>query len=262
MKAKQIFKIILFVVLFLGVVAYITYAMLDLSGGDPKELCTELSLVVEENPHADFIDAKQVEKMLQDANVYPKGKLMKDIDTRQIEQMLKADNFIESVECFKTNNGMEVGKGKVCVRVKQRTPVVYVLPDNAAGYYVDAEGTVIPNTVYAKNIVTATGIIAQEFAREQLAPFGAFIQSDSFWDNQIEQIYVSLNSKREPVVTLVPRVGDQTIYMGSLEKYEKKLRRMRIFYEKALVKVGWNKYSRFNLEYDNQVVCTKREKRQ
>jgi cell division protein FtsQ len=63
------------------------------------------------------------------------------------------------------------------------------------------------------------------------------------------------------VVTLVPRVGDQTIYMGSLEKYEKKLRRMRIFYEKALVKVGWNKYSRFNLEYDNQVVCTKREKR-
>ncbi|MBQ2181977.1 MAG: hypothetical protein II400_07000, partial [Bacteroidaceae bacterium] len=185
MKAKQIFKIILFVVLFLGVVAYITYAMLDLSGGDPKEICTELSLVVEENPHADFIDAKQVEKMLQDANVYPKGKLMKDIDTRQIEQMLKADNFIESVECFKTNNGMEVGKGKVCVRVKQRTPVVYVLPDNAAGYYVDAEGTVIPNTVYAKNIVTATGTIAQEFAREQLAPFGAFIQSDSFWDNQI-----------------------------------------------------------------------------
>ena len=225
MKAKQIFKIILFVVLFLGVVAYITYAMLDLSGGDPKEICTELSLVVEENPHADFIDAKQVEKMLQDANVYPKGKLMKDIDTRQIEQMLKADNFIESVECFKTNNGMEVGKGKVCVRVKQRTPVVYVLPDNAAGYYVDAEGTVIPNTVYAKNIVTATGTIAQEFAREQLAPFG-------------------------------------TIYMGSLEKFEKKLRRMRIFYEKALVKVGWNKYSRFNLEYDNQVVCTKREKRQ
>ena len=148
MKAKQIFKIILFVVLFLGVVAYITYAMLDLSGGDPKEICTELSLVVEENPHADFIDAKQVEKMLQDANVYPKGKLMKDIDTRQIEQMLKADNFIESVECFKTNNGMEVGKGKVCVRVKQRTPVVYVLPDNAAGYYVDAEGTVISRCKY------------------------------------------------------------------------------------------------------------------
>ena len=60
MKAKQIFKIILFVVLFVGVVAYITYAMLDLSGGDPKEICTELSLVVEENPHADFINAQQL----------------------------------------------------------------------------------------------------------------------------------------------------------------------------------------------------------
>ena len=261
MKAKQIFKIILFVVLFVGVVAYITYAMLDLSGGDPKEICTELSLVVEENPHADFINAQQVEKMLKDANVYPKGKLMSDIDTRQIENALASDNFIEQVECFKTNNGMEVGTGKVCVRVTQRTPVVYVLPDNSNGYYVDGEGTVIPNSVYAKNIVTATGNIAQKFAIEQLAPFGAFIQNDAFWDNQIEQIFVSLDAKRQPVVTLVPRVGDQTIYLGSLEKFEKKLRRMRIFYDKALSKVGWNKYSRFNLEFDNQVVCTKRKKR-
>ena len=125
----------------------------------------------------------------------------------------------------------------------------------------DGEGTVIPNTVYAKNIVTATGNIAQKFAIEQLAPFGAFIQNDAFWDNQIEQIFVSLDAKRQPVVTLVPRVGDQTIYLGSLEKFEKKLRRMRIFYDKALSKVGWNKYSRFNLEFDNQVVCTKRKKR-
>ena len=107
MKAKQIFKIILFVVLFVGVVAYITYAMLGLSGGDPKEICTELSLVVEENPHADFINAQQVEKMLKDANVYPKGKLMSDIDTRQIENALASDNFIEQVECFKTNNGCQ-----------------------------------------------------------------------------------------------------------------------------------------------------------
>ena len=33
---------------------------------------------------------------------------------------------------------------------------------------------------------------------------------------------------------------------------------MRLFYEKALNRVGWNKYSRINVEFDNQIICTRR----
>ena len=37
-----------------------------------------------------------------------------------------------------------------------------------------------------------------------------------------------------------------------------KLERLKTFYKKALNKVGWNKYSRISLEFNNQIICTKK----
>ena len=82
---------------------------------------------------------------------------------------------------------------------------------------------------------------------------------DDFWNNQIEQIYVTKNRKGKRVVELVPRVGDQIVYLGVLDDYEKKLRKLRKFYDRAIGTVGWKKYAQVNLEYDNQIICTKRK---
>ncbi len=259
LKAKQILKIVLFVVLFLGTTAYVVYAMTYMHKGNPKEVCSEVSLIVEMNPHAPFINERSVVELLLAGNLYPEGRLMNEIDTRKIEQYLQQNQFVERVECYKTNNGMEVGKGKVCVRVTQRTPVIYVLPDGQQGYYVDGEGTIIPNTIYVKNIVTATGNINTVFATEELSTFGKFIRDHAYWDEQLEQVHVTLNAKKQRVVSLIPRRGDHTIFMGTLDNFEKKLRRLKIFYEKGLPQVGWNKYAALDLEYDNQIVCTKRK---
>ena len=57
---------------------------------------------------------------------------------------------------------------------------------------------------------------------------------------------------------LVPRVGNHIIALGPPTKLEEKLTRMKEFYTEGLNKVGWNKYSRISLKYDNQIVCKKR----
>lgn len=258
MKTKNIVKGFIFLVLLVAVTGYITYVVLNMTEGDPREICTEVSLVVEENPNASFIDSKKVEELLQEGGLYPKGKLMKDIDTHKIEEVVGKNNFIAQVQCYKTNNGMEVGKGKVCIRVTQRTPVIYVLPDGKDGYFVDTDGMVLKHSGYAKNLITATGQITQDYATEELAAFGRFILAHPFWDKMIEQVYVEKNSKGKVSVTLIPRIGDHVVHMGSLDKLEAKLRRLQIFYEKGFPQVGWNKYSRLDLEFDNQIVCTKR----
>ena len=59
-------------------------------------------------------------------------------------------------------------------------------------------------------------------------------------------------------IELVPRVGDHVIYLGKLDDFEQKLKRVKVFYEKGLNKVGWNKYSRISVEFDNQIICTKK----
>ena len=81
------------------------------------------------------------------------------------------------------------------------------------------------------------------------------VENDKFWNAQIEQINVTPTREIE----LVPRVGDHVVFLGKIDNFEEKLGRLKIFYEKALNKVGWNKYERINLEFSNQIICTKRE---
>jgi cell division protein FtsQ len=142
--------------------------------------------------------------------------------------------------------------------VEQRVPVIFVIPDGKDGYFVDAQGKIIPNRNSATNLVVASGNIDEKYASRELAEFGQFLQTDEFWNNQIEQIYVTKDRKGKRVVEIVPRVGDQIVYLGTLENYQKKLRKLRTFYDKAVETVGWKKYARVNLEYDNQIICTKR----
>ena len=87
-----------------------------------------------------------------------------------------------------------------------------------------------------------------------IASLGLFLRDNSLWNAQIEQINVTAQKELE----LIPRVGENVIFLGKPENYEEKLDRLKTFYEKGLNKVGWNKYSRISLEFNNQIICTKR----
>jgi cell division protein FtsQ len=56
----------------------------------------------------------------------------------------------------------------------------------------------------------------------------------------------------------VPRVGEHIIFLGKAGDYDQKFERLEKFYKKALNEIGWNKYSRISLEFDNQIICTKK----
>lgn len=252
-KMSKIVNFTLLSLLSLGLMAYFVYAMFFLSVPDDEERCVAVELAVaKDNGASAFVDAGDIEKMLKNANVYPKGMLMKDVDTEKIEETIRKNEFIAKVECYKSANG------KLCVSVEQRVPVIFVIPEGKDGYFVDAQGKIIPNRSNAANLVVASGNIDEKYASKELAEFGQFLQMDDFWNNQIEQVYVMKDRKGKRVVELVPRVGDQIVYLGALEDYQKKLRKLRTFYDKAVGTVGWKKYARVNLEYDNQIICTKR----
>ncbi len=41
---------------------------------------------------------------------------------------------------------------------------------------------------------------------------------------------------------------------------EKKLQRLEKFYRYGLSVAGWNKYSYISVEFDNQIICKKKQK--
>lgn len=252
-KVKRYIKFSVVTIILLAVAAYIAYAVIVMSAPDPEERCTDVELVFDRHSGPVFISDKDVNDILQNRHIYPKGRRMAEVETGVIERSIAENPFVESAECYKTS------AGRVCIKVIQRQPVIFVIPDGSDGYYVDARGKVIPNTLYLSNIITATGAISRKYATTELAEFGDFVRTNAFWDDLIAQVHVTRNRKGKEMVELVPRVGDNIIYLGSIEGYPKKLRRLKVFYDKAVGTVGWNKYGTISLEYDNQIICTKRD---
>lgn len=250
----KILKFILFAILFLAVAAYVVYTFFIMESTNPEEKCTKVVMVIDDDKDV-FVDSAKVMEILKENNLSPVGKKMKEIDMKAIEHTLLKNTFITSVDCYGSNNGMEVGTGALCLKIKQIVPVVLVYDAHGEKHYVDPQGNIIEtDTLYARNMLVANGEISRSYMVSDIAQFAQYVKQDPFWDNQIEQIYVEFDKNKERVVTLIPRVGDQKIYLGLMEGYDKKLERLKKFYERGMPVVGWRKYSVLNLEYDNQVV--------
>ena len=112
----------------------------------------------------------------------------------------------------------------------------------------------MPGTDYPCNLIVATGHISKPYAETWLTPIANKVLRDPFWKNQIEQLNVLADGSLE----LIPRVGDHVVYLGQPVDIDKKLNRLRQFYIHGLNVIGWNKYKRINVEFNNQIVCKRK----
>ena len=242
-------KRILLSITLLLVIAYLVLALTAFNRKPVSLVCSDVELVIKDSIYAGFITKKEVISILKKKDITPIGKELSDIRTKALEEALGNHPLIDEVECYKTPSG------KLGIEMTQRIPILRVMAANGENYYLDNKGTVMPpDAKCVAHLAIVTGNVEKSFAMKELYKFGVFLQNNSFWNAQIEQIHV-LSGRN---VELVPRVGDHLIYLGKLNGFEKKLNRVKMFYEKGLNQVGWNKYSRINVEFSNQIICTKK----
>jgi cell division protein FtsQ len=240
-------RILLSFVLLL-VVAYLVVPVTTFNKKSSNMVCRDMELIIKDTVNAGFITRQEIADMLQKRGIYPVGKEMERIRTKTLEKELDKHPLIEKTECYKTPSG------KIRIEITQRVPVLRIMSDNGENYYVDNKGTIMPPEAKCiAHLAIVTGNVEKSFAMRNLHKFGVFLQQNKFWNAQIEQINVLPGKEIE----LVPRVGNHIVYLGKIDDFEEKLSRLKIFYEKALNQVGWNKYSRINMEFSNQIICTK-----
>lgn len=180
------------------------------------------------------------------------------IDEDRVERVLEEDAFVKNAEVTLGANS------QLRIDVKQREPILRIIDNVGASYYIDADGNKIPTSPhFTARTLVATGDIQphtpeflvrrQRHSMRDLYELTHFIIADDLWRALFEQIYV--NSRGEFV--LIPKVGDQTIIFGDLADVESKFRRLKIFYEEAMSREGWQKYHSIDLRYRGQVVCEK-----
>ena len=79
------------------------------------------------------------------------------------------------------------------------------------------------------------------------------IDQDPFLKAWIDQIFVTRNGNFE----LIPKNGAHVIEFGDTTNMAGKFEKLLFFYQNGLTQVGWEKYRRINLKFNNQVVCSK-----
>ena len=247
-------------------------AVLWIVGGETEKVrVSSVSVHISDNTNNKFITESDVTQSLEKEGVKLMGMLIDSVNTHYIEDVLTHNNkSIKSADVYRTVFG-EIG-----VRIEQRHPIMRVINPNGDSYYIDANGQVMPlSKKYTAHVIVINGNLNEPYmdhvgenllhsltktdkSTGELLPdlfkLVKFINGNKFWKAQIEQIYI--NSKKE--IELVPRVGNHTIILGSVDDMSEKFENLQAFYEQGLSKYGWNKYKTINLKFKNQIVCTKR----
>ena len=227
---------------------YIVFATFFFREMRQSEPCQNLQVVVVDSLDKHFVSENDLVYILKSAGLNPIKKLMNEVNTDKIESELLKNEMIARVEAYKTPSGT------IKLEVEQKIPIIRII-SSRGNYYVDNLGTTMPvSRRYVAHVPVASGYVEKELAVTDLYKFALFLQENDFWNDQIEQIYVHPDNE----VELIPRVGDHRIVLGTFEDFEVKLNNLKLFYDQAIPKVGWERYSMISLKYKNQIVCTKR----
>jgi len=217
--------------------------------------CAGIKVDVTDSIQQKFIRSDDIRQWVNRNHPAIFGQLLGSINLRKIEDGLRKIQSIEDVAVYTNvfDNGVK-SFGSLVVKVKQRVPVFRVVGAGHA-FYMDKFGKTINwSPRFTPRVLIVGGIVSAEYARKRLLPLINFINDDSFWSAQIDQIYVNAVGE----LSMIPRVGEQIILFGEPEDFQIKFRNLKALYTDGFKNGGWSIYKTINVEFRNQIVCTKK----
>ncbi|MCU0408311.1 MAG: hypothetical protein MUD02_05115 [Bacteroidales bacterium] len=227
--------------------------------------CSGVEIHIKDSSDYHFVTKRSLLNLVYNKGGRLAGKPLKEIELTELESAVKELRELRQAEVYTAIDG------RIHVFADQRNPLFRIMPDAGGDFFIDGEGVimrkrnpynprlhvVVGNVTVSQAMLNGVSIFDTLIKRTVLRDVFTlvkYIEDDSFWSAQIDQIHVDGNSE----INLIPRVGNHLVHLGTIENVEGKLNNLSAFYEKVLPEVGWNKYKVINLEYKDQIVCKKR----
>ena len=228
------------------VVLYLVFVYAIIPRHEEEFMCSGIDIVIADSTNRKYTEVSTLMNRIKQDNLLPTGKPMELISTQAIEDCVLEYPILQKAVCYKTIDR------RIHLDVWQRVPILRVA--TGENYFVDENRQVMPDLAsVAAYVPIVTGRVSKPFAQGELFDFVQYIEHNSFWSAQIEQIHVVSQKQIE----LIPRIGNQVIILGDLIDYERKLSKLKTFYTEAMNKTGWTPYKEIDLRFHGQVVCRK-----
>lgn len=217
-----------------------------------------------------FIDAEALKQQVIQGAGNLIGTPMNQVDETAIEQRLRDIPCVATADVYHTMDGI------LHINATQREPIVRVINADGSGFYIDRDGWTMPlDPDYAAHVLVVTGQLDEPFAHcapvnvaqgnDSLAQhthsraihaLARTLARDPLWNALFVQAVVDADGN----FTLIPNVGMMRVRIGDGQHLNERLAKLKLFYEQGIPQADWRRYSSVDLRFDDQVVCTKRDR--
>ena len=192
-----------------------------------------------------YLTEEAVNKLLIQSEVRAKSVEKEALDLNRVESLLEAHDMIENAEVFVSVDG------KMGAEITQRKPLARILATN--DFYLDRKGSKMPLSEYhSARVPLITGVSEKQL--KEVYPLIEFISKDDFLTKHVTGLHRQSNGKYE----IYLRKLDFIVFLGAVKDIELKFKNFKAFYQKALKDQKLEAYKMVDLQFGNQVVCTKK----
>lgn len=226
----------------LGLVVFL-YAFSSARNSSRKINDVEIEFTNNENP---FLTHENVSKLLiqndQTVTSVPKDIL----DLNGLESALNSNPIIKNAQIYLSVND------DVTVKVEQKKPIARVQANTS--YYIDEEGSYMP---LSSNYTARVPLVTGDIDKNNLA--NVFVVAKKvFDDDMLKKHIIEIQQDSNNNISLRLRQNSFKVELGKTVQLDKKFNNLKAFYKKAQKDKTLNEYAKVNLQFDNQVVCTKK----
>lgn len=226
-------------------------------GKKNREDCTDYTIAIKGTEEKYFIDAGDINKLLRSGvGSELKGKKIKEINLKKLEQLLRDNVWIRKAEMWFDNRNV------LHVEVYEREPIARIFTVKGNSFYIDSTEKRLPlSEKKSAKVPVFTGFPDKKSysSKDRLLladvrNIATYVKNDPFWMSQIAQIDITTDRNFE----LSPVVGNHLIKLGNGNEIEMKFNRLMTFYKQVLARKGFDSYSTIDVQYNGQVVGTRR----
>lgn len=192
-----------------------------------------------------YVSEEAVNKLLIQNKIEVASIGKETLDLNRVEALLNNHEMIENAEVFLTLDGI------LKTKISQRRPIGRVLGDNA--FYLDRKGKKMPlSKSYSARVPVLVNVTEKNI--DETFPIVDYINKDEFLTEHI----TSITRVKDGYFQLELRQTDFNIFFGKADRIDEKFNNFKAFYKKALKDDLLNTYKMVDLQFGNQVVCTKK----
>ncbi|NQY06805.1 MAG: hypothetical protein HRT68_11610 [Flavobacteriaceae bacterium] len=226
-------------------VVFFLFAFANQRNGE-RQLITDESITFLNDENL-FINHHVVNKLLIQKDKHVRNLKKDALALNELENDLNENPMIQKAQVYLAVNG-ELG-----VNIEQKKPIARVLANGS--FYIDDRGKKMPlSDNFSARVILVTGNVTEKYFSE-IRDLATYMQQDEFLNMHFDAIHVRSDGELE----LSTRTQQYKVLLGTAENIEKKFRNYKAFYQKAKKDKSLIRFNLVNLEFNNQVVCTKKQ---